>query len=154
MTVTWFLGISGVTNVLQQRHPKENCVNNSLSTFSVVFKSKLKGNLCIKGSSLMLVIFDCLFFSEIFKRIKHFLSGRQKSTRHSLRFNLIRNILSALLLNPHQKNEPRWRSYLLTQLLNQIKRKKFLKKTNDSSRIFFWATKYKRVNWLELNLNS
>lgn len=72
----------------------------------------------------MLVIFDCLFFSEIFKRIKHFLSGRQKSTRHSLRFNLIRNILSALLLNPHQKNEPRWRSYLLTQLLNQIKRKK------------------------------
>lgn len=37
--------------------------------------------------------------------------------------------------------------------LNQIKRKK-LKKTNDSSRIFFWATKYKRVKWLELNLNS
>lgn len=28
------------------------------------------------------------------------------------------------------------------------------KKTNDSSRIFFWATKYKRVKWLELNLNS
>lgn len=129
MTVTWFLGISGVTNVLQQRHPKENCVNNSLSTFSVVLKlSKLKGNLCIKGSFHMLVIFDCLFFSEIFKRIKHFLSGRQKSTRHSLRFNLIRNILSALLLNPHQKNEPRWRSYLLTQLLNQIKRKKLKKK--------------------------
>lgn len=38
--------------------------------------------------------------------------------------------------------------------LNQIKRKKLKKKTNDSSRIFFWATKYKRVKWLELNLNS
>lgn len=37
------------------------------------------------------------------------------------------------------------------------KTKKVLKKNNnnnDSSRILFWATKYKRVKWLELNLNS
>ena len=34
------------------------------------------------------------------------------------------------------------------------KTKKLKKKNNDSSRIFFWATKYKRVKWLELNLNS
>ena len=34
------------------------------------------------------------------------------------------------------------------------KTKKAKKKNNDSSRIFFWATKYKRVKWLELNLNS
>lgn len=38
--------------------------------------------------------------------------------------------------------------------LKPNKTKKAKKKTNDSSRIFFWATKYKRVKWLELNLNS
>ena len=75
----------------------------------------------------MLVIFDCLFFSEIFKRIKHFLSGKAKVDKTIFTFQFNSEYIKRFTAKSPSKKWTKMAIVSPYPTLNQIKRKKLKK---------------------------